>query len=250
MLPGMDISWTPDEAYNWRDLGGLPTEDGHRIRPGRFFRSDTLQEIDDADAERLAREVGLRTVVDLRLSGEVVREGRGALQEHETVRHLNVPLISVDLSVPGTAVPLITADMHVPHYLGFLTVSGERFRIIAEALADGGLPAVVHCAAGKDRTGVVVAVILDAVGVQREAIVDDYVRTREAYDQVHARLQRLDSYREYIDQQPKEVLDASPETIGGFLDGLYAQFGSGAGYLRSVGVGDDVIAALRTALVD
>jgi protein tyrosine/serine phosphatase len=250
MLPGVDTDWAPAQAYNWRDLGGLPTTDGGRTKFGRLFRSDTLQELDGADAQRLVDEVGLRTVVDLRLAGEVRREGRGPLEQEPTVRHLPVPLISVDLSVPGTAVPLITADMHVPHYLGFLDVSATKFRTIAETLADGGLPAVVHCAAGKDRTGVVVAVILDAVGVERSAIADDYVRTRESYSMIHRRLQRLQSYRDYIDQQPPEVLDASPEAINGFLEGLVTRFGSGAGYLSSVGVSDETLAELKTALVD
>lgn len=250
MLMRMNTSWKPSGAYNWRDLGGLPTVDGRFTRPGRLFRSDTLQEVDEADARRLADEVGLRTIVDLRLAGEVVREGRGALEGEPSVRHLSVPLISVDLSVPGTAVPLITADMHIPHYVGFLEVSADKFRVIAETLAADGIPAVVHCAAGKDRTGVVVAVLLDAVGVERTAIIDDYVRTREFYPQVHARLETLPSYGEYINLQPPEVMDARPETIGGFLDGLAEQFGSGADFLRSVGVGDDVISRLRAALVD
>jgi hypothetical protein len=250
ILPDMDLSWTPEKAYNWRDLGELPTIEGGQIRSGRLYRSDTLQEIDNADAQRLAKEVGLRMVVDLRLPGEVVREGRGPLQNHDAVRHLNVPLTSVDHSVPGSAVPLITAAMLVPHYLGFLTVSSESIRRIVEELAADGLPAVVHCAAGKDRTGVVVAVILDSIDVQREAIVADYVRTREAYPRVHARLQRLASYSQYIDEQPPEVLDSSPETISGFLDGLHAQYGSGAKYLNSIGLADETLAALRTALVE
>lgn len=249
MLPVMNTSWAPTTAYNWRDLGGLPTTDGLRTRPGCLFRSDTLQEMGEVDARRLAEEIGLRTVVDLRLSGEVAREGRGALEFQESVRHLGVPLISVDLSVPGTAVPLITAEMHIPHYVGFLDVSAEKFRVIAEALAQDGLPAVVHCAAGKDRTGVVIAVLLDAVGVERAAIIDDYVRTRETYPQVHARLETLDSYRDYINLQPPEVMDARPETIGGFLDGLAENYGSGANFLRSVGVSDETIAALRAGLV-
>ena len=246
----MDLSWTPEKAYNWRDLGGMPTIEGGQIRPRRIYRSDTLQEIDNADAQRLAKEVGLRMVVDLRLPGEVVREGRGPLQNHDAVRHLNVPLTSVDHSVPGSAVPLITAAMLVPHYLGFLTVSSESIRTIVEELVADGLPAVVHCAAGKDRTGVVVAVILDAVDVQRDAIVADYVRTREAYPLVHARLQRLASYSRYIDEQPPEVLDSSPETISQFLDGLHAQYGSGAKYLNSIGLPDETLTALRTALVE
>jgi hypothetical protein len=67
---------------------------------------------------------------------------------------------------------------------------------------------------------------------------------------IHRRLQRLQSYRDYIDQQPPEVLDASPEAINGFLEGLVTRFGSGAGYLSSVGVSDETLAELKTALVD
>jgi protein-tyrosine phosphatase len=202
MLVFMNTAWRPSAAYNWRDLGGLPTVDGRFTRAGRLFRSDTLQEVDEADARRLAEEVGLRTVVDLRLAAEVETEGRGGLEGEESVRHLSVPLISVDFSVPGTAVPLLTADLHIPHYVGFLEVSADKFRVIAETLAADGIPAVVHCAAGKDRTGVVVAVLLDAVGVERTAIIDDYVRTREFYPQVHARLERLESYAETSTSSP------------------------------------------------
>jgi protein tyrosine/serine phosphatase len=245
----MDTSWTPQQAYNWRDLGGLPTTRGGRVKVGRLFRSDTLQELSDSDAHRLANEVGLQTVIDLRLEGEVVREGRGSLENHSEVRHVNAPLVSVDLSVPGTAVPLITPDMLVPHYLGFLTVSSDSFATIAEVLASEGLPAVVHCAAGKDRTGVVIAVILDAIKVEREAIVADYVRSRETYPQVHARLVRLESYGKYLDKQPPGVQDSAPETMSGFLDGLHSEYGSGDEYLRSIGVSKDTLEALRSSLV-
>ncbi len=243
------MSWTPKQAFNWRDLGGLPTKQGGRVRAGRIFRSDTLQELDYSDAHWLAEEVGLRTVIDLRLEGEVVREGRGPLENHSEVRHVNAPLFSVDPSIPGTAVPLITPEMLVPHYLGFLTVSRDAFAIIAEVLATEGLPAVVHCAAGKDRTGVVVAVILDAINVQREAIIADYVRSRETYPLVHARLLRLESYGKYLDKQPPGVQDSSPETMSGFLDGLNSEYGSGDEYLQSIGVSKDTLEGLRSSLI-
>lgn len=245
----MDTSWTPQQAFNWRDLGGLPTTHGGRVKAGRLFRSDTLQELDDSDAHRLANEVGLQTVIDLRLEGEVVREGRGSLENHSEVRHVNAPLMSVDPSVPGTAVPLITPEMLVPHYVGFLTVSSDSFATIAEVLASEGLPAVVHCAAGKDRTGVVIAVILDAINVEREAIVADYARSRETYPLVHARLLRLESYGKYLDKQPPGVQDSAPETMSGFLDGLYREYGSGDEYLQSIGVSKDTLEVLRSSLI-
>jgi hypothetical protein len=84
-------SWRPAGTANFRDLGGLPTEDGGRIRPGLLFRSDTFQELTAADVDMLVRRLELQLVVDLRTPGEVAGEGRGLL-EVEPVRHVNLAL--------------------------------------------------------------------------------------------------------------------------------------------------------------
>lgn len=75
----MTADWRPAGTANFRDLGGLPTENGGRTRSGRLFRSDTLQELTEPDVDVLVHEIGLRLVVDLRASGEVETEGRGLL---------------------------------------------------------------------------------------------------------------------------------------------------------------------------
>ena len=159
--------WRPAGTANFRDLGGLPTEDGGCIRPGLLFRSDTLRELTAADVDVLVRRLGLQLVVDLRAPGEVAGEGRGLL-EAEPVRHVNLALHSRD----QRPIPDLTADTLVQHYLGYLAVStaaaAEAFRL----LAGDGLPAVVHCAAGKDRAGVMAGLVLRAVGVPADVVAE------------------------------------------------------------------------------
>ena len=96
--------WRPAGTANFRDLGGLPTDDG-QIRPGLLFRSDTLQELTADDVDVLVRRLGLRLVVDLRAPEEVAGEGRGLL-EAEPVRHVNLALHSRD----QRPIPDLTAD--------------------------------------------------------------------------------------------------------------------------------------------
>ena len=135
----MTAGWRPEGAPNFRALGGLPTEDGGRTRPGLLFRSDTLQELTEADVDVLVRQLALRLVVDLRAPGEVQSEGRGRL-EGSTVRHVNLALNSRD----ERAIPQLTVDTLVEHYLGYLAVSAATAAQAFRLLADNGLPAVVH----------------------------------------------------------------------------------------------------------
>ena len=182
----MTAEWRPAGTANFRDLGGLPTEDGGRTRSGLLFRSDTLQELTEPDVEVLVHQLGLRLVVDLRASGEVETEGRGLLAG-SAVRHVNLALNSRD----ERAIPDLTADSLVGHYLGYLAVSAAAAVQVFHSLADDGLPAVVHCAAGKDRTGVMTAIVLRALGVPAEVVAQDYARSADAIPKILARLRRL-----------------------------------------------------------
>lgn len=241
----MTPDWRPVGTANFRDLGGLPTEDGGRIRPGLLFRSDTLQELTEADVDRLVHGVGLRLVVDLRAPGEVDVEGRGLL-EGEAVRHLNLALNSKD----ERAIPDLTANTLVRHYLGYLAVSAQAAAQVFRVLTDDGMPAVVHCAAGKDRTGVVTALVLRALGVPAEVVAEDYARSAEAVPQILARLRRLPSYADRIDLLPADVHACSAGTMVEFLAAVDAQYGSVEAFLRAAGLEDDVVPRLRERLVE
>jgi protein tyrosine/serine phosphatase len=117
-------------------------------------------------------------------------------------------------------------------------------------LADEGLPAVVHCAAGKDRTGVMAGLVLRAVGVPADVVAEDYARSAEAMPAIIARLRRLPAYADRIDLPPPEVHECLPETMAEFLHAVDEQYGSVSGFLREAGLEDDVVQRLRDRLVE
>jgi protein-tyrosine phosphatase len=241
----VNVGWQPAGTHNFRDLGGLRTEDGGRTRPGLLFRSDTVQELTGEDVDVLVHRVGLRLVVDLRGAAEVEREGRGLLAG-SPVRHVNLPLDSKD----DRAIPDLALDTLVQHYLGYLAVSPGAIAQAFRVLADGGLPAVVHCAAGKDRTGVTTALVLRAVGVPADVVAEDYARSAPAVPQVLDRLRRLPSYADRIDQIPVDVHACEAETMTAFLASVDDQFGSVPGFLADAGLKPDVVERLRARLVE
>lgn len=241
----MNSSWRPAGAHNFRDLGGLPTEDGGHIRPGLLFRSDTVQELTNSDVDVLVHRLGLRLVIDLRAAAEVEREGRGLLAGFP-VRHVNLPLDSKD----DRPIPDLAADTLVQHYLGYLAVSAGALAQVFRLLADGELPAVVHCAAGKDRTGVTAALVLRAVGVPVDVVAEDYARSASAVPHILARLRRLPSYADRIDLLPPEVHACQAETMAEFLAAVDEQFGSVPGFLRGAELEPDVLNRLRTRLME
>ena len=236
---------------NFREVGPLPTVDGRRVRPGVLFRSDTLQYLDAEGLRVLTDEVGLRTVIDLRLPYEVRIEGRGALADVPH-NYRQLPFLVSGSEQAGTAVPVLhTDDPIVPHYLGYLRTSPDAVAGVVDALAEGdNVPAVVHCAAGKDRTGVAVAIVLEAVGVRREDIVADYVASAERMPAMFRRLREMRTYGDRLDSYPAEAHTAEARSMQRFLEAVDAEFGGVHAYLRAHGVSDETLAALREQLTE
>ena len=260
---------------NTRDLGGLPTTDGGRTVAGRVLRSDNLQTLTPEDVRVLVEEIGLREVIDLRTTAEILLEGRGPLREVPEVVHRHFSLLPerghhTDVfAVEEDEVPDLpegwlesvlprSAPEHahdeppaVRSYLEYLHDRGESVvgavRAIAEA-ADGA--SVVHCAAGKDRTGVVVALCLAVAGVPDEEIVADYAMTAEIIDALVAKLAASPTYAE--DMERRDVARHTPraETMERVLAVLDERHGGPAGWLREHGFGDAEQAVLRARLRD
>jgi protein-tyrosine phosphatase len=245
--PWLDL----EGADNVRDLGGLPVAGGAWTRHGVLLRSGTLQDLTDVDVAVLVNRVGLRTVVDLRLHDEARREG-SALRGVPGITYHSLPLWSAD-RIRADAVADTGMDV-VDHYVAFLEGSAEC--VVASArvfAAPDSLPAVFHCAAGKDRTGVLAAVILDAVGVTADAIVTEYALTEQRIEAIRARLARLETYRRMravAQAQGRGVMAANEGTMRRFLSHLREAYGGGAGYLGAHGFSDEELAALKRALVD
>jgi len=233
-------------CLNFRDLGGYPTDDGRRVRWRRLFRSDALHLLTPGDVRRLCDELGVRDVVDLRSTAE----RRGELAEplamsSVTVHH--VPLYDGEArSGEGMAAPFSLADRY------FLLAEFAQARIaqVVRILARSGGSAVYHCAAGKDRTGVISAVLLGVLGVRDEVIVADYAATRENLDAIVARLMGTKGYQSMLEALPPDTMHAEPETMVALLEKVRERYGSMRGYARAAGLEDAVLARLEARLLE
>ena len=235
-------------VFNVRDLGGLPTHDGRTTRLGRLYRADGVQRLAGADLEA-ARALGLRTVIDLRTDGEIERGGRFPVDAYVVDWH-HLPMIQRMWSEDDLVATSGAVDFLRDRYIEMLTEGAESLPRIIDLVAVGG-PALFHCAAGKDRTGVVAAVLLGLVGVPHDEIADDYHVTAQA---MAAFVDWLTvTYPEAIDamtSQPPEYLEAPREAMLAFLDHVDDRYGSVEDLARGLGVPDDTIGRLRTTLVD
>ncbi|MFD4250050.1 tyrosine-protein phosphatase [Amycolatopsis thermoflava] len=232
----------------FRDLGGLRLTDGGRLRHGVLFRSGTPQFLDTDTARRLLADTGIRSTVDLRLPQEIAREGRGPLDELE-VRHLPLSF-HIGVVAEGTAVaPMDGDDPLVTRYLGYLEEDAATVvSLVPRLLAEGVLPALVHCTVGKDRTGVAVALALDAVGVRRDDIAADYARDPDDVVAGMNRLRHMASYGAAAAIYPPQAWTAPPEVVHRFLREVDARHGGSGELMRAHGVGARDLARLREVL--
>ncbi|WP_409329658.1 tyrosine-protein phosphatase [Trujillonella humicola] len=239
-----------DGLLNVRDLGGLSTPDGRRVRPGRVVRSDNLRGLTDAGAVALVRDLSPRLVVDLRTEDECAREGRG-LAEVAGVRYTNLPLqpkaaLSAEQVAAGLATNLLD------DYVLQIRDNGPPLLAALELLAeDGALPAVVHCTAGKDRTGVLVALLLDLLGVAREQIVADYAATTDNMPGILARIRSSPFFRgNGLAAAPAWIFESTPETMHGFLTWLEAEHGGAEPWATGNGLSRAAVRRLRDGLLE
>lgn len=227
---------------NFRDVGGLPAADDRQIRSGRLFRSDSLQELGDGDITNFVDRLGIRYIIDLRTAEESVQQGRGPLGSYP-IGYLNVPLVDVDApSGPPGQIVLTQYLQHLEH--------DPNLPLAVEMVAHTvRLPTVVHCAAGKDRTGVVLALVELLLGVAEEHVVADYMRTAANIEPVLARLRRWPRYAANMAKLPAEIYRCEEHVIRGLLRELPRRYGGAAGWARQRGIGPDVVQQLRDRLL-
>lgn len=233
-------------CHNFRDLGGYPARDGRRVRRGRVFRSDALHLLTESDVRRVRDELRLRAIIDVRSASEVRIDGAGPLAGPPVAYH-HVPLFSDQT--------LAREPEEVPEDLGhryflMMRYAREPIGCVLRLVADARAPAVFHCAAGKDRTGVISAVILAILGVSEADIVDDYVCTSRNLDRIIERLRGSRAYRTIFTQLPPETLHADPGTMESLLHRVREAHGSMREYARTAGVDDDALARLEARLLE
>ena len=221
-------------AFNFRDLGGYVTRDGRVTRWGSLFRSDTLHELTGADVAVL-RSLGLATIIDLRTSRELEETGRGPLApEPMAYRHLS--LIS-DGGGEAMAAPAPAGTELSERYLWYLEVGRQSLVEALGVLSDPArLPLVFHCAAGKDRTGVLAALVLDILDVDDEAIVGDYLITAGRMELILGRYRSDPVIAERMARVPPSRYGVEAETMVRFLAELDARFGGARAWAVSAGV--------------
>ena len=241
----MQRTITLEGCLNFRDLGGYPTADGGQVRWRRMFRSDALHALTPADVAHLRDTLGLTTVVDLRSTAELRADDGGPLRR-EAIAHHHLPLFdgeSMRSDVPPASITLADRYWLLAEY------AKEKIARVLTTLAASEGPAVYHCAAGKDRTGVISAVILGVLGVPDEIIVADYAATKENLEAIIERLMATRSYATVLANLPPDTLHAEAETMVAFLERIRAEYGDMRGYAQAAGVAPDALEALVVRLV-
>ena len=234
-----------DGTYNLRDIGGYPAAEGRSTRWGKLYRSDALHRVSDEGREKIRR-LGIRTVVDLR-SDDEVRSAPNALRglELTTMRR---PIFA------GSLAAILTPDATLEStYAVVLAESGPALADAVAGIAASGVdPVLVHCTAGKDRTGLVVALTLLAVGVDRHSVVEDYALTAdnlrgEWAEHTH---EVVRSFGVDVTPALAELISDSPAAaIESALRRVEESHGTVLDYLRANGLSEDSIARLRATLL-
>jgi protein-tyrosine phosphatase len=243
-----DLVW--DGILNVRDLGGHPTEDGRETKFRRIVRADNIRRLSDEGWRSLV-DYGIRTVIDLRTEEELDADPPAELP----VDVLHVPFMDDDpmmfdeaekVSVAAPDVATATRDV----YLIFIEGSHDKIVRVIEAVVDapeGGV--VVHCAGGKDRTGLTVAFLLRIAGVAIDEIAADYALSEERLRPRHeAWLAETTDEQEL--ERLKRIMQTPAPAMVGVLEELERRYGSIEGFLRAGGASPDIGERVRARLLD
>lgn len=248
------MSYTFNGVVNFRDFGGHATRDGKRVVTGKLFRSAHYHAVTEEDIAALDA-LGVKLLIDLR-------------QQHEREQHPNrwAPPRTVfhyPAEPPAPAAtnaerPEQTAEhgrqamraayARYPYEARFIAL----FRDLFEGLADEGGPVIVHCTAGKDRTGLACALVLDALGVDMETIVADYLLTNANMDIAErSRLVRIRLGAHLSDEAIAPLLGVERGYLEAGLGVIYEKSGTLERYVRdALGVPDDALARMRAHLLE
>ena len=237
--------WLPIAGcVNFRDLGGYRNSLGQTIRWRRLFRSDALQDMTPVDAAYAMEELDIRLVVDLRNPDEAERDGRGPLPDLGA-GYAHHPLLKERGFPPFTGGDVV--ERLSVTYQWLIHNSGPRVADAVNDIAEAeGNAVVFHCSAGKDRTGLLAALILEVLGVEAETIADDYLLTNQAVEGILRRIKGMQP-----DASPTtQSLAAQPLAFRGFQDTLHREYGGAESYLRRHGVSGETLERLRGNLLE
>lgn len=232
-----------ESCPNFRDLGGYATADG-TTQYGRFYRADCLSKLSEADIETLV-DLDIDTVVDLRHQSEIARAAN-PLAKHPAFAYHHISLVEGAASPDDmSAMPESLAQMYKDLADNAQPKLAEVFRVLLNK-GEGG--AVFHCSAGKDRTGVVAALLLMLAGVSEEQVVDDYAATYSLMKPVFEN--QLAEAAAHGMNVPAYLFYSEPENMRQFIAHIKAGYGGAEGYFETLGFGRDEVKELKTMLVE
>jgi protein-tyrosine phosphatase len=230
---------------NFRDLGGHRTRGG-TVRQAQVYRSDTLSHCDSSQVAHLVEERGVRTIIDLRHAEEIAATPLTALTDAGIVVE-HIPLVDPARS---NWQPLEVSASLGERYRFMLETAGDQFVVALRVIAsEDNRPLVFQCMAGKDRTGVLAAVLLGLLGVDDDTIVADYERTSDALPAMMARWEARGGLG-YDPEAIRPYLTAEAATMRHALAAVYEAHGSIEQYVLDHGLGPDEVAHLRATLVE
>jgi protein-tyrosine phosphatase len=240
------LTW--DACYNVRDVGGYPTGERMPIRWQALVRADNLYRLTTEGQEAL-REYGVRTIIDLRLAHELERDPSPFAAHQgpgDVPRYFSLPLHDLETDAAMNA-----AGSTQEEYILILERNKDRvaaaIEAVAEALPKGAV--LVHCHGGKDRTGIVVALLLSLAGVPRNTIIEDYALSEATLESLHKTWLEEQTRAQGRPVERPRWMYARPETMQGVLEYLDSHYGGVEAYLEAAGVSQASMAEIRKYLI-
>ena len=246
-------------TVRWITLDGAAN--ARVVVPGVLLRSDNLQSLTAEDVRLLVEQEALEVVLDLRTDLEVELEGPGPITHEPRVRvehrsllprsggNTDLDAASVNLWPQTDASGWPDEPPVVQAYLSYMSARPDSIVASIRTIANAHASVLVHCAAGKDRTGVVVALALDAAGVERKTIVSDYLATAERIHAIMARLVSSPTYRSELEGHAPQAHAPVPGTIERVFELLDEGFGGSAAWLSSQGLSSAELEQLRRRML-
>lgn len=222
-----------EQVHNLRDLGGYPAANGKVTQYGRFLRCDAPACVSDTELDIL-RSMGVTTVIDLR--GQIELDKMPcAMNGADGFYYHHLP-VSLKKGMPDS-------EAEIPELYFHMTEQGQSMLLIMQAIAAAPGGVLYHCSAGKDRTGVVSALLFSLVGVQREDILADYQVSYTYLREVIRGIREMDpDFPLFMGMSKVEYMD-------GFLDLLLKKYGSAEAYLKHIGMTENELNAIREKLL-
>jgi protein tyrosine/serine phosphatase len=233
-----------DQVYNFRDMGGYQAADGRTVRWRRLFRSGEPMRMSETEAAQLSDEVPIATVIDLRSEGEADHpRGLGPLLSESVTRH------HFPMGDPRSKYNARSSGEWDPRYQDLMEERGATWASIVRLLAEeDAYPAVFHCVTGKDRTGVLSALILDVLGVDEATILEDFALSQRGMDRLVADLRARGRITDEI--PPNPALAVPVEAMEAMLAALRANHSDAANFFGKQGVDDQTLERLTDLLLE